>query len=640
MSNAYCVTSVSKPHSLKHNCNRTLQKTTATTESDLNTQTNSTNIKKRVESPYDLKSAYSKCSTANYSAYKSDYKKQFFSRPKTAQTSYLFKINEKPQKKSPKKETAVIDKLKIRKKKRELLQGKSIFNNYKQAHIEKIEVRDDKFLDERLRIKQRSHLLENLLSERNGYVNLVSKNTDDITHILISRRVSELSEKIRKLIIKQLGYKYTFNDMYNLLKTEKEKELKHESKQQTNSHSVSRRLSMVRRGSSMLKHLKKNSNLDEETSKNSSEINTKSNCNKGNAAPMSKDDGLKNALAMQSVECNELNSQSQEIKRKQARHITENKPSKIQKKFFEPITEDSSPVNLKKLTNDNPLSFLITLQRKPLEKTIKLKKEDFSSELISSREEKSSNTSTILNSNTLQCNTNPQTRLESANVFNKSRRRRLFKGIYENFKRNRPKSGSYFNDIDKILTKCNGINKEIKKKFKATKKEEKQDQEDVLLELESKKKKKANYGVPRRRKKQVFYKDEDEYIEKLSKMPPEGKKFFRMIYKEVLYQKRILNLDDKLKLTYWEREIMKQKLQSAIREEAIQNMRKNHENHINEKDEEEIIKVKFKNDYGTKEGLEILLKKELFTDNTKKLIGAFNPTANTNGIRKIEYTYT
>ena len=82
---------------------------------------------------------------------------------------------------------------------------------------------------------------------------------------------------------------------------------------------------------------------------------------------------------------------------------------------------------------------------------------------------------------------------------------------------------------------------------------------------------------------------EDYYIEKMSKIPLIAKKFFRNVYKQILYEQRILNKEEKTYNNFYQLKLMKDKNKKEFKLAIKDRMEAFHDNYITEKDDELII---------------------------------------------------
>ena len=177
--------------------------------------------------------------------------------------------------------------------------------------------------------------------------------------------------------------------------------------------------------------------------------------------------------------------------------------------------------------------------------------------------------------------------------------------------------------IKRIMNDCNIIDRFIRNKEKVgdenhsfNKKNIKKNKEDILLELSDRLKLnklsmlKSNV---KNKEKRVILEDEKAFEEKLAKIPNVAKKFFRDVYKRILFEKRVLNkVDKKNIIESIEEKEEKKKLNEDIKKEVKQRMILTKDNYITDKDDKKLIdeQKKLFDFYGNIEGLEWLITKK------------------------------
>jgi hypothetical protein len=176
--------------------------------------------------------------------------------------------------------------------------------------------------------------------------------------------------------------------------------------------------------------------------------------------------------------------------------------------------------------------------------------------------------------------------------------------------------------IERINNDCNIIDKYIRDKKRGLDTIcHKNDKEKILLKLadrlQKNKLKQLTSGITgnkqkRQKRQNSLLEDEKIYGKKLEKMPLPARKFFRMVYKQILYEKRILNKDDTKNIIDEIEEMEKKKrFYSNIKKEVKRNMILTKDNFVTDKDDKRIIdeQKKMIDYYGNLDGLEWLINK-------------------------------
>ena len=168
--------------------------------------------------------------------------------------------------------------------------------------------------------------------------------------------------------------------------------------------------------------------------------------------------------------------------------------------------------------------------------------------------------------------------------------------------------------IKRILNDCNIIDKYIKIKTNSKNKEN-NDKEAIILNLADKLKKNELKYLKSKVKSVRKIIDEDEKIfeEKLKKIPKLAKKFFREVYKQILFEKRILNKIVKTNIIdVIEEKQTRKKFNNQFKEEAKQTMIITKENLVTEKDDKILLEEQRKlfDFYDNLDGLEWLINKK------------------------------
>ena len=166
--------------------------------------------------------------------------------------------------------------------------------------------------------------------------------------------------------------------------------------------------------------------------------------------------------------------------------------------------------------------------------------------------------------------------------------------------------------INRIINDCNIIDIYIKNRENDNS-SNKNDKEQILLKLADRlKKNKIRKLKIRRVKSRKIPEDEKVFEEKLEKIPYIAKKFFRDVYKQILFEKRVLNKVEKVTIMdAIEEKQTKKKLNEEIKKEAKEKMIITRENIITEKDDKLLLEEQRKlfDFYGNLDGLEWLITK-------------------------------
>lgn len=168
--------------------------------------------------------------------------------------------------------------------------------------------------------------------------------------------------------------------------------------------------------------------------------------------------------------------------------------------------------------------------------------------------------------------------------------------------------------IKRILNDCNIIDKYIRMKSNE-RNPEKNDKEDILLKLSERlKKNKLKYLQSKVKiNRKVIKDDEKIFKEKLVKVPKIAKNFFREVYKQILFEKRILNKIEKVNIIEAiEEKEMKKKFFNQFKDEVKQKMIITKENFVTEEDDKILLEEQKKlfDFYGNLDGLEWLINKK------------------------------
>ena len=155
------------------------------------------------------------------------------------------------------------------------------------------------------------------------------------------------------------------------------------------------------------------------------------------------------------------------------------------------------------------------------------------------------------------------------------------------------------------------------------------DKEKILLKLAEKLRKNKLKKEKLKFREHKKLTDEEIFAEKLSKVEPKfAKKFFREIYKKILFDKRILNKHDKdILIEKLEEQREREERNQEIKKEAYQQMKLTNDNIVTERDDQNLLNNRklFTDYYGTLDGLEWLINKKHIINFGNKWIGAFNP---------------
>ena len=199
----------------------------------------------------------------------------------------------------------------------------------------------------------------------------------------------------------------------------------------------------------------------------------------------------------------------------------------------------------------------------------------------------------------------------------------LFKNIEKkildkkNNKMNTPKTTKQI--INSILNDCTIIDNYIRKKeIGEDYSYSKEDKEKVLLKLADRLKNKRKLKIKIREKQpKKIPKDSIYFQEKLEKIHGVAKKFFREVYNQILFEKRVLNKVEKTNIfDAMEEKQNKKKLTEQFKKEAKDKMLITRANIITEKDDKRLLdeQKKLFDFYGNLDGLEWLITKRQILD--------------------------
>ena len=169
--------------------------------------------------------------------------------------------------------------------------------------------------------------------------------------------------------------------------------------------------------------------------------------------------------------------------------------------------------------------------------------------------------------------------------------------------------------INRVLNDCNIIDTYIRNRDKE-KTSNKNDKEQILLKLADRLKKnkirKLKIQVKGKQISRIIPEDEKVFEKKLAKIPYVAKKFFREVYKQILFEKRVLNKVEKTTIMdAIEEKQTKKKLNEQFKKEAKDKMIITRENIITDKDDKKLLEEQRKlfDFYGNLDGLEWLITK-------------------------------
>ena len=121
----------------------------------------------------------------------------------------------------------------------------------------------------------------------------------------------------------------------------------------------------------------------------------------------------------------------------------------------------------------------------------------------------------------------------------------------------------------------------------------------------------------RQKKTRIIPDDKVVFVNKLEKIKGAAKKFFREVYKQILFEKRILNKIDKSNIIdALEEQHSKKKLSEQFKKEAKEKMLLTRANIVTEEDDKKLLDEQRKlfDFYGNLDGLEWLLTKKHIMD--------------------------
>lgn len=230
------------------------------------------------------------------------------------------------------------------------------------------------------------------------------------------------------------------------------------------------------------------------------------------------------------------------------------------------------------------------------------------------------------NRNLSNCTTTFKSYSKSFSKPTKVSNNKLFKNIekqilnHDNVLYNTPKEKNEFKSakqlIRRIVNDCEIIDKYIRKKKEGMGDSSRNDdKENILLELDERlkqnKMKKLHLKVTEKPIRKIK-KDEIIFKEKLEKIPDVAKKFFRDVYKQILFEKRVLNKIEKSNIIdAIEEQQNKKKFSAQFKKEAKEKMLITKANIITEKDDKKLLEEQRKkfDFYGNLDGLEWLITK-------------------------------
>ena len=170
--------------------------------------------------------------------------------------------------------------------------------------------------------------------------------------------------------------------------------------------------------------------------------------------------------------------------------------------------------------------------------------------------------------------------------------------------------------MNRIINDGFVIDKYIKSnRLNLRKDEKKKNKEEILLKLEQRIKLRNNkkLKIKKDKKKEKKLTDEELFQTRLVKMPRFAKKFFREIYKKILFENRVLNKIEVYNIdNAMEKLNLKKKLMKETKKDTTHRMRLAKDNLITEKDDKALINEQKKqfDFYGNLDGLEWLLMKK------------------------------
>ena len=181
-------------------------------------------------------------------------------------------------------------------------------------------------------------------------------------------------------------------------------------------------------------------------------------------------------------------------------------------------------------------------------------------------------------------------------------------------------------NIYKLLNDTKVIKESINDTIREENKEIKKDSERVLLKLAEKLLKKKKKRLEPKKLTTEGETLEEQYIDKLEKIPNTVKGEFRDCFKTILFQDRILNKPEPYNENPYDEKLKILKEQKKIQRETIHTMYILKENIFTGKEDEQVFKDEMVFDnYGNMSSLEWLIKKHHILDDSTKFIGAYNP---------------
>ena len=197
--------------------------------------------------------------------------------------------------------------------------------------------------------------------------------------------------------------------------------------------------------------------------------------------------------------------------------------------------------------------------------------------------------------------------------------------IYNNQINNTPKEKNEFKStrqiINRVLNDCYIIDRYIRREeIQSEISSQKNDKEKILLKLADKMKKNKMKQLKlkvRGKQTRIIPDDKVVFVNKLEKIKGVAKKFFREVYKQILFEKRILNKIDKSNIIdALEEQHSKKKLSEQFKKEAKEKMLLTRANIVTEEDDKKLLDEQRKlfDFYGNLDGLEWLLTKKHIMD--------------------------
>ena len=202
--------------------------------------------------------------------------------------------------------------------------------------------------------------------------------------------------------------------------------------------------------------------------------------------------------------------------------------------------------------------------------------------------------------------------------------------IFINKTNNLPKEKSEFKSarqiINRVINDCNIIDKFLRNKDSYQRDSfHKIDKEEILLKLADRLKKNKIRKLKtysRGKKTGIIPDDKIVFEQKLEKIKGVAKKFFREVYKQILFEKRILNkVERKNIIDAIEEKQTKKKLSEQFKKEAKEKMILTHNNMVTEEDDKKLLEEQRRmfDFYGNLDGLEWLITKRHIMDFEKRI---------------------